>query len=258
MKKLKKKKSKRIFFQINFSITKYLLSLLVAMPLLLTLFYYYNSDNIKISGKYEFIVSVSHNSSNLLFEQHLNISPFFVFENSLKNLVPDDNKKQIIKLDLLSFEIFTTNLLEISATSSFLEKEKINWKKVDNIIIFEKINHNERVNNDKKKYYETNIQALIDIATNKTYKNIYDLYYFNYKKNSNNKNYTFIEKDELVKIINKIIKIEIKFKPEQINKRFEVYIQYFIIILFTHLILFIFFYNFRKILSFYYTKINLD
>ena len=257
MKKLKKKQSKRIFFQINFSITKYLLSLLAAMPLLLTLFYYYNKVNIKTLGKYEYTVSVSHNSANLSFEQHLNISPFFVFENSLKNLVPEDNKKQIIKLDLLSFEIFTTNLSEISANSSFLAREKINWKKVNNIIIFEKINYNERVNDAKKLYYETNIQPLIDKAINETYNNIYDLYFFNYK-NNNNKNFVFIEKDELIKIINKIIKIEIKFKPEQIDKRFEVYIQYFVIILFTHLILFIFYYNFRKIISFFYSKINLD
>jgi hypothetical protein len=257
MKKLQKKQLRKIFFQINFSITKYLLSLIAAMFLLLTFFYYYNLINVKISGKYKFIVSVSHNSSNLLFEQHLNLSPFFVFENSLKNLVPDDNKN-IIKLDLISFEIFIKNLSEISANSSFLAKEKINWKKENNIIIFEKINHNERVKDAKKIYYETNIQSLIDGAINETYNNIYDLYSFNYKKNSNNKNFRFIEKDELVKIINKIIKIEIKFQSEEIDKRFKVYFQYFMIILFTHLILFIFFYNFRKTVSFYYSKINLD
>jgi hypothetical protein len=257
MKKLKKKQSKKIFFQINFSITKYLLSLIAAMSLLLTFFYYYNLANVRISGKYKFIVSVSHNISNLLFEQHLNISPFFVLENSLKNLIPDHNKN-IIKLDLISFEIFIKNLSEISANSSFLAKEKISWMKENNNIIFEKINHNERVNDAKKIYYEANIQSLTDRAINETYNNIYDLYSFNYKKDSNNKNFRFIEKDEFIKIINKIIKIEIKFQPEEIDKRFKVYFQYFIIILFTHLMLFIFFYNFRKIVSFYCSKINLD
>ena len=138
-----------------------------------------------------------------------------------------------------------------AASSNELDKEALILR---NVIIK---NYNERVNDAKKLYYETNIQPLIDKAINETYNNIYDLYFFNYK-NNNNKNFVFIEKDELIKIINKIIKIEIKFKPEQIDKRFEVYIQYFVIILFTHLILFIFYYNFRKIISFFYSKINLD
>lgn len=221
----------------------------------------------KAKAKYIFSVSVGYNpeTNKILFEDLIDLAPFFEFKNSLSNLknifsTPDINT---IRIDLLYFELFLKNLSELSSNSSFLEKEKITWKTINQETIYSAIYFNKQIDLDKKKYLELNIEALIDTAKNKTFENIYDLYKINYQKyqiilNDKYKFNNFIEKKKLNEIVKNIVVIVFEFKTFYENLVLKNFIIKLFSLIISHFILFMLYINYRKIFNFYIYKIKLN